>query len=185
MNSTITKLAIAAPLATIGLTLVPAAAMATLPGPIVVAQPDPGPQDGPKDKVGPKTDPVDPQGSPKDKVGPKTDPVDPQGGPKDKVGPKTDPVDPDGPGGITNPHPCPTHGVDCDGKDDPEEGDEPTNEDRNDVGDTISLPKRIDAGQASATEQGDDLELVWLIAGGALVTASGAALAVRARRRTA
>jgi hypothetical protein len=168
MNSTITKLAIAAPLATIGLTLVPAAAMATLPGPIVIAQPEPGPQDGPKDKA-----PVPQPG--------------PQDGPDDKDGPKTDPVDPDGPGGvITNPQPCPTHGVDCDGKDDDtDETAEPTGQPRNDVGDPISLPKRIDAGLASASEQGDDLELAWLIAGGALVTASGAALAIRARRRTA
>ncbi|TXL61219.1 hypothetical protein [Aeromicrobium terrae] len=181
MNSTITKLAIAAPLATIGLALVPAAAMAEVPGPVVIGQPAPGPQDGPKDKA-PVPQPG-PQDGPKDKA-PVPQPG-PQDGPDDKDGPKTDPVDPDGPGGvITNPQPCPTHGVDCDGKDDPEDGDEPTGEDRDDVG-TVSLPKRIDAGEASATEQGDDLELGWLIAGGALVTASGAALAVRARRRTA
>ncbi len=183
MNSTITKLAIAAPLATIGLTLVPAAAMATLPGPIVIAQPEPGPQDGPKDKA-PVPQPG-PQDGPKDKA-PVPQPG-PQDGPDDKDGPKTDPVDPDGPGGvITNPQPCPTHGVDCDGKDDDtDETAEPTGQPRNDVGDPISLPKRIDAGLASASEQGDDLELAWLIAGGALVTASGAALAIRARRRTA
>ncbi len=44
------------------------------------------------------------------------------------------------------------------------------------------MPTRVDAGQAA--EQSDSgLELAWLLAGGALVTATGAAVALRARKR--
>ena len=49
----------------------------------------------------------------------------------------------------------------------------------------IALPTRIDAGLAPTQPDADHLELSWLLAGGALVTASGAAFAARRVRARA
>ena len=178
MNRIIRNLIVAAPLATAALTMVPTSAMAS-DGPIIIAQPHTDPQP-PIDKIAaPEPEPVEP----KDKAAlPKPKPpVD------DKVGPKPKPTQPDGPDVITNPEPCPTHGV-CgnDDKDGPGNGDgssddvDKVNKDQSD--DSVEVPTRIDAGLA-ADETDSGLELTWLLAGGALVTASGAALALRARKR--
>jgi outer membrane biosynthesis protein TonB len=191
MNSTIRNLIIAAPLATAALTMVPTSAMAT-DGPVIIVQPKADPEP-PTDKIAiPKPKPPV---EPKDKVAlPKPKPP---VGPDDKVGPKPKPTQPDGPDVITNPEPCPTHG-DCgnDDKDGPNNGggggddssDDTTPVDKvNKVNkvqadDVVDVPTRIDAGLAS--EQSDDgLELGWLLAGGALVTATGAAFALRTRKR--
>ena len=184
MNRIIRNLIVAAPLATAALTMVPTSAMAS-EGPIIIAQPHTDPQP-PIDKIAaPEPEPVEP----KDKAAlPKPKPpVD------DKVGPKPKPTQPDGPDVITNPEPCPTHG-DCgnDDKDGPNEGDGGGDDSSTDTpvkkvnkvqaDDTIVVPNRVDAGLAA--EQTDEgLELAWLLAGGALVTAGGAALALRARKR--
>lgn len=103
---------------------------------------------------------------------------------------------PKGPGDLTAPKPCPTHGVVCGGngghgdggqdgghegghKGGHKGGQQPTGEVH-----SIALPTRIDAGLAPAQDQGTDgLELTWLLAGGAAVTASGAAFAARRRGR--
>lgn len=178
MNRIIRNLIVAAPLATAALTMVPTSAMAS-DGPIIIAQPHTDPQP-PIDKIAaPEPEPVEP----KDKIAlPKPKPpVD------DKVGPKPKPTQPDGPDVITNPEPCPTHG-DCgnDDKDGPGNGggdDSSGDTDTVDqVDDSVEVPTRIDAGLA-ADESDNGLELTWLLAGGALVTASGAALALRARKR--
>ena len=179
MKSIIRNLIIAAPLATAALTMVPTSAMAS-DGPIIIAQPHTDPQPPIDDIAIPEPEPVEP----KDKVAlPKPKPpVD------DKVGPKPKPTHPDGPDVITNPEPCPTHG-DCgnDDKDGPDGGDDsssdkPVVDKASETDDTVELPNRIDAGLAADQSDGG-LELTWLLAGGALVTASGAALALRARKR--
>jgi hypothetical protein len=91
-----------------------------------------------------------------------------------------DPEDPprpdDGPGEIKDNDPCPTHGP-CGDK--PDEERDPGDDDDDDSDDDIRKPTRIDAG-AGASD--DDLELAWVLTGGALITASGAAMV--ARRRT-
>ena len=97
--------------------------------------------------------------------------------------------DPTGPGDLTAPQPCPTHG-DCghDGGGNGDGGDKGGQGGQHHTGpdvDSIALPTRIDAGLAPAQHEGDNgLELSWLLASGALVTASGAAFAAR-RRATA
>ncbi len=187
MKSIIRNLIIAAPLATAALTMVPASAMATtarssspsrtpIPSPIDdIAIPKPKPPVEPKDKIAlPKPKP----------------PV----GPDDKVGPKPKPTQPDGPDVITNPQPCPTHGScgDNDDKDGPKGGGgkDDSSDDTKPAADvaevesteTVEVPTRIDAGLADEQTEGG-LDLAWLLAGGALVTASGAAVALRARKR--
>jgi len=188
MNRIIRNLIVAAPLATAAFTMVPTSAMAS-DGPVIIVQPNTDPEP-PVDKIAiPKPKPPV---EPKDKIAlPKPKPP---VGPKDKVAPKPKPTHPDGPDVITNPQPCPTHGT-CgndDDKDGPNNGgggkDDGTNDTTPTVDvaevpatDTVELPTRIDAGLAD--EQNDDgLDLVWLLAGGAVVTASGAALALRARK---
>lgn len=187
MNTTIRNLIIAAPLATAAFTMVPAAAMASEPGPVIILPPhtDPEPEAELDIVAAPK--PVEPKG-PQDKA-----PAPKPEAPDDKVGPAPKPTQPDGPDVITNPEPCPTHGVDCTpDKDEPKDGDEPNGggnggngEEKNSVdgvADTVELPNRIDAGLASE-EQDGGMELAWLFAGGLAVTASGAAFAVRKRTR--
>jgi hypothetical protein len=160
MKRTIINLVIAVPLATAALTMTPGVALAD-DGPIIVLPPS-----------------------------------EPGDGPDDKDGPHTDPVDPTGPGDITAPQPCPTHGggAECvpDGGDKPgdQPGDKPGDPGKPQGGDkpatqveSIALPTRIDAGVAPATD--DSLELSWVLAGGALVTASGAAFAARRVRNRA
>ena len=170
MNSIIRNLIIAAPLATAALTMVPTGAMAS-EGPVdIIVKPHTDPQPN-IDKIAiPK-----PEVEPKDKIAlPKPKPP---VGPDDKVGPKPKPTHPDGPDDITNPEPCPTHGDCGDDKDGPNNGGgDPT------PGDKVDVPTRVDAGQASV-QSDSGLELSWLLAGGALVTATGAAVAVRARKR--
>lgn len=181
MKSIIRNLIVAAPLATAALTMVPTSATAA-DGPIIIAQPDTEPKID--DIAIPEPKPIDP----KDKIAlPEPKP------PVDDKAPKPKPTQPDGPDGITNPEPCPTHGS-CgnDDKDGPSNGggDDGSDDDSTPAAevnkvqadDTIVLPNRIDAGLAA--EQSDDgLELTWLLAGGALVTATGAALALRTRKR--
>ena len=191
MNKTIRNLIIAAPLAAGALTLAPAAAMASEPGPVIVlppAQPDPQPND---QILAPAPQPTDPKG-PQDKA-PAPKPSKPKGpgdlapapkpqGPGD-LGPAPKPHDPKGPGDITNPKPCPTHGVDCTDGDEPTGGDDGGNggQGSTDPVDSVAVPTRIDAGLA-ADEQ-DGFELTWLLVGGAVVTATGAGFAARNRLR--
>ncbi len=166
MKKTIRNLMIAAPLATAALTLAPAAALASEPRPVIVLPPaEPKPE---FDIAIPKPEPVQPKG------------------PGD-IAPAPKPDKPKGPGDITNPDPCPTHGVDCT----PDDDDEPTggndggdggSDSSDDASDAFSVPTRIDAGLASSDEQ-SGVELTWLLASGALVTASGAAFAARNRMR--
>ena len=188
MNRIIRNLIVAAPLATAplataALTMVPTSAMAS-DGPIIIVQPHTDPQP-PIDKLA-IPDPVEP----KDKIAlPKPKPpVEPN----DKIAPKPKPSQPDGPDVITNPEPCPTHGV-CgnDDKDGPGNGGGDDSSGDTDTVDQVNktqaegpveVPTRIDAGLA-ADESDSGLELTWLLAGGALVTASGAAIALRARKR--
>lgn len=193
MNSIIRNLVIAAPLATAALTLAPAAAMATEPGPVIVIAPvepkpdldlvAPAPQPEPQPELDLKAaDPAEPKG-PQDKA-PAPKPVEPQG-PGDITNPEPEPTQPEGPGDITNPQPCPTHGVDCTPDKDEDEptggnGGSETSDDV-DATDSFAVPTRIDAGLAAEEQNG--LELSWLLAGGALVTASGAAFAARNRMR--
>lgn len=189
MNSTIRNLIIAAPLATAALTMVPTSAMAT-DGPVIIAQPhiDPEP---PVDKIAipkpkPPVEPNDQIAIPEPKP-----PVDDKVGPK----PKPKPTQPDGPDVVTNPEPCPTHGGcgndDKDGPGNGGSGDDSSDDDTTapaakvnkiQADDTVVVPNRVDAGLASEQSEGG-LELAWLLAGGALVTASGAALTLRARKR--
>ena len=177
MNTTIRNLMIAAPLAAAALTMVPAAAMASEPGPVIIVQPHTDPQ--PDLDIVAAPEPVGPKG-PQDKA-----PLPKPEAPDDKVGPAPKPTQPDGPDVITNPQPCPTHGVDCTpDNDEPTDGDEPNGgESKNpvdDVVDTLQLPNRVDAGLA-AEQQDEGLDIAWLFAGGLAVTASGVAFAVRKR----
>lgn len=196
MNRIIRNLIVAAPLATAALTIVPTSAMAS-DGPVIIVKPHTDPQP-PIDKLAiPKPKPPV---EPKDKVAiPKPKPpVEP----KDKVAPKPKPTQPDAPDVLTNPEPCPTHGVDCTpgnddklgpnngggngGGDDDSSDQTPAEKVSADVKtDAVELPTRIDAGLAA--EQSDEgIELAWLLAGGAVVTATGAAFALRThKRRTA
>lgn len=179
MNSIIRNLIVAAPLATAALTMVPTGAMASDASVDVIAQPHVDPQPNIDKLAIPKPKPPV---EPKDKIAlPKPKPP---VGPDDKDGPKPKPTQPHGPDDVTNPAPCPTHG-DCGNDDNDDDKDGPNNgggDDRTDDKTSVAVPTRIDAGQAA--EQTDNgLELAWLLAGGALVTATGAAVAVRARKR--
>ena len=78
MNTTIRNLIIAAPLATAAFTMVPAAAMATEPGPVIILPPNTDPQPD-LDKVAPAPKPE----APKDKA-PAPKPTKPKG-PEDKA----------------------------------------------------------------------------------------------------
>lgn len=200
MNTTVRNLIAAIPLAAAAVTMTPALAMAD--GPVIVlSEPGPVDPDGPGEIAQPEVDPEPhPQPAPHgpdDKDGPTND-DDPQN-PDDKDGPKNDePVDPDGPGGITNPDPCPTHGggPECT-PDEPTQPTEPTQPAEPEIEvqssgglhpqaevKPVVLPTRVDAGLAPATEDGG-LNLAWTLAGGALVTASGAAFAARRIRSKA
>jgi hypothetical protein len=165
MNTTIRNLIVALPLATAALAMTPGVAQAD--GPVIVLPPPGG----------------DPQGP---VIGIPT--------------PDDDPVHPTGPGDLTAPQPCPTHGV-CGGNDgdggsgdnngsgdngghDSGEGHHGTQAGNQDVT-SIALPTRIDAGFAPAQQNDNGLDLTWLLASGALVTASGAAFAARRVRSRA
>lgn len=158
MNATIRNLVIAAPLATAALALGAAPALADPVGPVDrgIEIPDPGDDDP-------------------------------------NPGPVVNPDLPQGPGGITDHPPCPTHGVDCGGgndtpDDEPEDnpgdnpgddGDNPGNE----VND-IPVPTRIDTGAGGTTPDDDGLALAWILAGGAVITVTGAAFAGRSVARS-
>lgn len=168
-------------------------------GPIVIANPDDDGPKGPGDIANPEPEPQpdppapEPQG-PGDIANPEDD--GPKG-PGDIANPEDDPK-PEGPGDITNPEdddPKP------EGPDDlaiPEPGDQPEDKpadkggkddkdvdvvntgglvpDYDDAAD-VPVPTRIDAGAASATEDEGGLQLMWVLAGGGVVTAAGAAFA--------
>jgi hypothetical protein len=155
MNTTIRNLIVALPLAAAAVTMAPSVAMADNGD---ITQPLPG--------------------------------GDPQGPVIANPTPQPEP-DPTGPGDLTAPQPCPTHGVDCGGNGDGDHGDGGNGGDQGGNGgkggqhqpgatvDAIALPTRIDAGLAPAQADQQGLELTWLLASGALVTASGAAFATR------
>lgn len=179
------------------------------PGPVIVmpSEPaDPGPQDianpapvPPKDIANPEPVDPDPAPVPDDKApAPQDDPNPAPEGPGDITdtpdcthGCDEDPT-PDfpldsgeGDGGEDEPD-FPLDGGCFEGCDLPEEETTPT--DDTDVArfvtevSGITTPNRVDAGLGTTGDNG--LELTWLLAGGALVTASGAAFAARKRARS-
>ena len=141
MKRTISTLALAAPLATVALSLGSAPAMAQPAEPIdelKIAELSPDIQPEIPEEELPQPEDPDPE----------------------------DPDLPDGPGGVKDKDPCPTHGPCGDDEKDPDDGDD------------FDKPNRIDAG-AGANDSG--MQLAWLMAGGGLITATGAAYAVRRR----
>lgn len=171
MKRTVRILALAAPLATVAISLGATPALADPGDPDVLTQPtghgDPEPKPVIDDKAPLPDDPDQPD-VPDDKDGPNNDgdpEPDPGDGPDDKAGPNPG----DGPDDKDGPKPG-----DTDEKEPGDKGDD------NSSADAIITPTRIDAG-AGARDEG--MELAWLLAGGALVTASGAAYAVRRRAR--
>lgn len=142
MKRTISTLALAAPLATVALSLGAAPVMAQPAEPIDELQ---------IAELGPEIQPEIPE---------------------EELPQPEDPEHPDdGPPIIKIPDPCPTHGP-C--GDTPDEEKDPGDDD----GDDFEKPNRIDAG-ADANDGG--MQLAWLMAGGGLITATGAAYAVRRR----
>jgi hypothetical protein len=180
MKRTVSTIALAAPLAIAALSLgaSPASAEPVGPGSDRLTSTDIGP-----------VNPHLPQG-PLDKTQPLDDP-DPDPGPDGPDVPD-EPDVPDVPGDkAPNPTPC---GTPDDRPEDPPEEEEPepvpgilaelepADEDEDEPGDkVIPLPTCIDAG-AGATAEG--MELGWLMVGSGLITATGAAFAVRRRLRT-
>ncbi|EFQ82796.1 hypothetical protein HMPREF0063_12005 [Aeromicrobium marinum DSM 15272] len=177
MNRTLTRLVLAAPLATAAFAASTVAATAgpgidpgfsiVQPGPV---DPDPQPQpQGPGDIAQPQPGPVDPHPQPQ-----------PQG-PGDLTAPIPGPDDPkpQGPDDLTSNPGCTTPGAACD---EPEETPE-TPEDTPDssTGTEIPKPTRIDAGALGA-DTGDD-SLTWLLVGGTVVALGGGAVAGRALHR--
>ncbi|MGY2875008.1 hypothetical protein ACVW00_002198 [Marmoricola sp. URHA0025 HA25] len=162
MNTTLRNLIVALPLATAALAMTPGVAQADN-GPVIVLPPPSG---------------------------------DPQGPVIANPTPGHDPVGPTGPGDLTAPQPCPTHGV-CGGNGGGSgqqggTGDNAGDHTKGHQGhhaqpgnhavSSIALPTRIDAGLAPAAHhEHSGLELSWVLAGGALVTATGAAFAARRR----
>ncbi len=146
MKRIVSTLALAAPLATVALTLgaTPAAAQ---------------PADPPLDKI------ANPELVPDI--------------PEDELPQPEEPELPDGPGEIKDQDPCPTHGPCGDGPGDEKDPGDDGEKDPDD-GDDFKKPNRIDAG-AGSTDGG--MELAWVMAGGGLITATGAAYAVRSRVR--
>lgn len=184
MKRTITALVLAAPLATVAISLGAAPAMAEPAGPTIdkIAAATPGPVNphlphGPGDTAAPADEP-DPEPLPD--------------GPDDKVSiPQPCPTDDDctkDPGDeVPHPTPCGTpgdRGEDPPAEDQPKPGiaAEPEPADDDEPGDkVIPRPNCIDAGAGSSDES---LDLTWLMVGSGLITASGAAYAVRRRLRT-
>jgi hypothetical protein len=182
MKRTFSTIALAAPLAIAALSLgaSPASAESGGPGSDRLSSSDIGP-----------VNPHLPQG-PLDKIQPLDDP-DPDPGPDGPDGPDVpdEPDVPDVPGDKTsNPTPCgtPEDRPEDTPEDEPEPVPgilaelEPADEDEDEPGDKIiPLPTCIDAG-AGATAEG--MELGWLMVGTGLITATGAAFAVRRRIST-
>jgi hypothetical protein len=159
MNTTVRNLIVALPLAAAAMTMAPTAAMAD-DGPVIVLPPPGGDPQGPV--IANPTAHPDP--------------------------------DPTGPGDLTAPQPCPTHGVDCGGDGNGNGGNDGGQGGNGGKGgphrpgatvDSIALPTRIDAGLAPAEPDQQGLELTWLLASGALVSASGVAFAARRIRARA
>jgi len=157
MNATIRNLIVAVPLATAALTMVPAAAMATEPGPVIIVPPHTDPQPD-LDIKAPAPKPTPPKG-----------PADLSDAPK--------PDKPKGPGDLSD-APKPDKPTDGGGNGESKN----SVDDVVDARDAVELPNRVDAGLASE-QQDAGLDLAWLFAGGLAVTASGAAFAVRRRTR--
>ena len=188
MNATIRNLIVAVPLATAALTMVPAAAMATEPGPVIIVPPHTDPQPD-LDIKAPAPKPTPPKGPGDLSDAPKPDK--PKGPGDLSDAPKPD--KPKGPGDLSDaPKPHGPNGPgdlsDAPKPDKPTDGGNGKGESKNsvddvvDTRDTVELPNRIDAGLASE-QQDQGLDLAWLFAGGLAVTASGAAFAVRKRTR--
>ncbi|MCX6395255.1 MAG: hypothetical protein NTV23_02070 [Propionibacteriales bacterium] len=200
MNRTIRTLIIAGPLAAAALTLTPGVASAETPaphpGPVIVMPAEPG-DPAPKDIAIPEPQPEPGPQVPDDKA-----PVPPK-----DTEPDPAPEVPDHNDDITDVPNC-THGCgddetpdfpldsgcfeDCDLPEEPQDEtpkgtqgapEAPQNQDTG-----IVTPTRVDAGLGSplAENDGSGLDLSFVLIGGALVTATGAAYAARARnRRTA
>jgi len=154
MKRTISILALAAPLATVALSLGATPALAETP---------PAPGINTTLAIQPEVDPPLPPG-PDDKVGPEG-PTDPDPGP----GPG------DGPGDLTS-NPCPTHGC----GNGPGDEDEKDPGDDSSTGD-FTKPNRIDAG-AGGTEDGTDI--AWVLTGALVTASGAAAYAARRRDRS-
>ncbi|NYI45695.1 hypothetical protein BJ993_002775 [Nocardioides aromaticivorans] len=175
-------------------------------GPIVIANPDgpKGPGDIANPEPEPQPDPPapEPQGpgdfeqpqpgddpnpnGPDDKDGPngEEDPEPNPHGPGDIANPEDG--GPDGPGDIANPEPGDEpedEPADKGGKGGDDKGDKGDKEDLDVfnsgglIADEVPVPTRIDAGAVSTTEDDQGLELMWVLAGGGVVTAAGAAFA--------
>ncbi|MDX6277131.1 MAG: hypothetical protein QOJ72_1259 [Nocardioidaceae bacterium] len=174
MKRTIRNLIVAAPLATIALTLTPGSAMA-FPGPqppIGIPTPDPHP--GPKDKA-PKPQPKPPKG-PGDLAIPKPKPAQPKPNQPKPAQPTANPggqqtahhapAGTDAKAGntesaITVPDACLTHDLEC----------------------NASAPVE-EVAAAAPQEETDGMDLTWLLVGGGVVSASGIAFASRKRSRS-
>lgn len=163
-------------------------------GPGDIANPEPEPQpdppapedDGPGDKGAPNGggDPEPNPEVPDDKGAPNGgDPEPIPDGPDDITNP--DDGGPDGPDDFTNPEPGdepedkPADKGDKGGKGDKGKGDKDVDVVNTGglIAEEVPVPTRIDAGAASATEEEQGLELMWVLAGGGVVTAAGAAFA--------
>jgi hypothetical protein len=204
MKTMIRNLAVAAPLAFAALTMAPVPAFASDP---VIVLPPSEPDPAPMDIAIPKPEPVQPDGP--DKIAqPKPGPVQPDG-PDELAPPKPGPVQPDGPDDIAQPDPDPvvdpgnpaeptidptvdptldpTADPTGDPTGDPTDADESGESDQGPVAEQAVLPADYDTDLASTVDSDDDnLALAFLVAGGTLVTVSGAAFAARRRaRRTA
>jgi hypothetical protein len=111
-------------------------------------------------------------------------PSDPEPGPEldDKAPLPVDPDEPNVPDDKKGPPQCPLHGPCGDGPDDEKDPGDDDGDKKDDDGDKdgFKKPTRIDAGAGSSD---DGMELTWLLAGGALVTVSGAAFAANRRAR--
>jgi len=209
MNRIARTLLIAAPLSLAALTMTPGTATAETPGPIIAmpSEPDqPAPDDIANPAPVPPEDIANPTPTPEPDPAPVPDDKAPL--PQDDPNPA-----PEGPGDITDTPDC-THGCDedptpdfpldsgegDDGEEEPDfpldggcfEGcdlpeDEPTTDDT-DVAHFvtevagITTPNRVDAGLGANDDNG--LELTWLLAGGALVTAGGATLVARKKAQS-
>lgn len=186
MKTTIRNLAVAAPLAFAALTMAPVPAFAS--DPVIVmppVEPQPGPMDIALPTPQPEPEPQFPQG-PDEIALPEPGPVGPQG-PGDIAVPEDEPTLPDGPDDLTAPEQCPTHGVECGGQDQPEETPEAGGnggEAADELTDEFDVPTRIDTGLGDTDASAfDGATLALLLAGGTLLTVSGAAFVARNRSR--
>jgi hypothetical protein len=159
MNRTARTIALAAPLATVVLSLGVGPALAEPAGPALDTISSAEKQ-GPVNPHLPEVDDTSSQ------------PEDPD-----------QPTGPDGPDDKVSIPPCPTHGGCGDEPDDkkgPNDEKDPGDDDSS-TGDEIEKPTRIDAGAATS---GTSDDLAWLLTGGVLIAMTGAAYAARRRERT-